>query len=52
MATGPVSATGPGTALTSAQGSDVLLRELGQVQGYRKVKANGPFYGFPSATHP
>lgn len=40
---GPVSARGPGTVLTSAQGSNPLLRELGQVQGYGKVKETACF---------
>lgn len=40
---GPVSAPGPGTVLTSAQGSNPLLRELGQVQGYGKVKETARF---------
>lgn len=38
-----MSAPGPGTVLTSAQGSNPLLRELGQVQGYGKVKETARF---------
>lgn len=40
---GPVSTPGLGTVLTSAQGSNPLLRELGQVQGYGKVKETARF---------
>lgn len=38
-----MSAPGLGTVLTSAQGSNPLLRELGQVQGYGKVKETARF---------